>query len=382
MTQHAISSFICFRKQLRQMRNFFIKAHLWLSIPFGIIIAIICLTGAVLVFEEELMELYYPERYFVEEVKDEKLTLSQLTIKAQENLPDSVKVTGFRIFESPKRTYKLYVDKGKNLLINPYTGDITGTDGRSEFFYKTIRLHRFLLHSYKRGEDTPWGKMIVGYSTIGFAFIILSGLFIWFPKNRKSLKRHLKIKTNAGSFRFWYDLHVAGGFYASIFLLAMVLTGLTWSFSWYRSSFYSMLGGAYNKNSQSSHHYRNNNHSDEAIDYAQWDKVLSNMKERYTSYNTITIQNQNASVSLNKYGNIMASDKFLFDGENGNITKEILYKNESEYSKLRGWVWAVHSGKWGGIITRILTCITCLLGVSFAITGYYFWIKKKMAKKK
>ena len=38
------------------------------------------------------------------------------------------------------------------------------------------------------------------------------------------------ISVGRGFRRFWYDLHVAGGMYALFFLLAMALTGLTWSF--------------------------------------------------------------------------------------------------------------------------------------------------------
>ena len=56
------------------MKKFFAKIHLWLSIPFGIIIAIVCLTGAILVFETEILELCYPSRYFVKEVKGERLS--------------------------------------------------------------------------------------------------------------------------------------------------------------------------------------------------------------------------------------------------------------------------------------------------------------------
>ena len=55
------------------MRKLFAKIHLWLSIPFGIIIAIVCLTGAILVFETEILEICYPSRYFVKEVKGEPL---------------------------------------------------------------------------------------------------------------------------------------------------------------------------------------------------------------------------------------------------------------------------------------------------------------------
>ena len=66
------------------MRKFFAKVHLWLSIPFGIIIAIVCLTGAILVFETEILELGYPSRYFVKEVKGEPLSPAALIESARQ----------------------------------------------------------------------------------------------------------------------------------------------------------------------------------------------------------------------------------------------------------------------------------------------------------
>ena len=38
-------------------RKLFRKLHLWLSLPFGLIIMTTCLTGALLVFEKEITEL-------------------------------------------------------------------------------------------------------------------------------------------------------------------------------------------------------------------------------------------------------------------------------------------------------------------------------------
>ena len=76
------------------MRKFFAKVHLWLSIPFGIIIAIVCLTGAILVFETEILELGYPSRYFVKEVKGEPLSPAALIESARQQLPDSVRING------------------------------------------------------------------------------------------------------------------------------------------------------------------------------------------------------------------------------------------------------------------------------------------------
>ena len=338
------------------------------------------MTGAILVFEDEILEMRYPERYFVEEVKAEPLSPSVLVSKLQKHLPDSAEVTRIRCFDGADRTYKIYVSGADSYFVNPYTGEITGRDERSAFFSKTIRLHRFLMHSYKRGVDIPWGKMAVGYSTIAFIFIILTGLFVWYPKNKKALKNRLKIKLNGGNFRFWYDLHVAGGFYVSFFLLAMALTGLTWSFGWYRTGFYSLLGADMGKKSSGHHSSRPKGRYD--IDYLQWDKVYAELNARYPKYKTLTLDKGSASVGTGFYGNTFATDKFTVDEATGKITKESLYQDQDHYGKLRGWVWAFHSGGWGGMTTRILTCLSAFLGSIFAVTGYYFWVRKKLRKRK
>lgn len=69
------------------MKKFFAKIHLWLSIPFGIIIAIVCLTGAILVFETEILEFCYPSRYFVKEIKSEPLSPAVLMAPPTSNFP-------------------------------------------------------------------------------------------------------------------------------------------------------------------------------------------------------------------------------------------------------------------------------------------------------
>ena len=45
------------------MRRFFRKIHLWISVPIGLIISITCFTGAILVFEKEILALAHPHLY-------------------------------------------------------------------------------------------------------------------------------------------------------------------------------------------------------------------------------------------------------------------------------------------------------------------------------
>ena len=46
------------------------KIHLWLSIPLGLIITVICFTGATLVFEQDITRALNKNLYQVEVKKD------------------------------------------------------------------------------------------------------------------------------------------------------------------------------------------------------------------------------------------------------------------------------------------------------------------------
>ncbi|WP_455621014.1 PepSY domain-containing protein, partial [Parabacteroides sp.] len=114
--------------------------------------------------------------------------------------------------------------------------------------------------------------------------------------------------------------------------------------------------------------------------YTQWAEVLSALKSHYPDFNSITIQEGSATVSTARYGNTRGSDRYSFDPATGEITEVQLYKDLPKSGKIRGWIYSVHVGSWGGMTTRILTCLVSLLGTIFAITGYYFWIKKQFRK--
>ena len=56
------------------MKSIFRKLHLWLSLPFGVLITLICFSGAMLVFEQEVTEWMRPDLYRVERLSGPMLT--------------------------------------------------------------------------------------------------------------------------------------------------------------------------------------------------------------------------------------------------------------------------------------------------------------------
>ena len=380
------------------MKKAFRKIHLWLSVPFGLIITVICLSGAALVFEDEVTELCRRDLYYVEKVSGAPLPVEYLIEKVAGTLPDSVAVTGVSISSDAERAYQVNLSKPRraSVYVDQYTGEVKGRHERAPFFLTMFKLHRWLLDGMKPDGGIFWGKMIVGVSTLMFVFVLISGIVIWWPRTKKALKNSLKIAVGKGRRRFWYDLHVAGGMYALVLLLAMALTGLTWSFSWYRAGFYKVFGVEMKQRAghgalqtvhgtpQTAHGGKSGRNSSEegrgnrehTSPYACWQQVYEELKARNAGYKQITVSNGSASVSFECFGNQRAADRYAFNPQDGEITEVTLYKDTDASGKMRGWIYSVHVGSWGGMFTRILTFIAALLGGTLPLTGYYLWLRR------
>jgi len=63
------------RNRIENMKKIFRKIHLWLSVPFGLIITLVCFSGAMLVFENEANEWFRRDLYYVETVKESPLPM-------------------------------------------------------------------------------------------------------------------------------------------------------------------------------------------------------------------------------------------------------------------------------------------------------------------
>ena len=387
------------------MKKAFRKIHLWLSVPTGIIITLVCFSGAMLVFEKEITEAVKPELYFVKEAKGEPIPMQQLMEKVEETLPDSVSISGVTVFADSTRTYQVSLSKPRraSIYVNQYTGEVTGRSERLPFFDTMFHLHRWLL-----GSSSSVGKLLTGICTLVLVFILITGILMWLTNRNKPLKASLAIHVTKGWGRFWHDLHVAGGIYATIFLLAMALTGLTWSFSWYRTGFYACFGvessekgGAHGEGGNShgegrgsrgegrySHGDGRNNHEGKRGEgrgfhrrspYRHWDDVLNEVALKNPGYQQITLKPEVAEVVSEGRLSMRAADKYSYDRRSGEITDVQLYSAGKKDTKVRSGVYMVHTGSWGGFITRILNFLAAFIGATLPLTGYWLWFRRKRA---
>ncbi len=369
-------------------RKLFRTLHLWLSLPVGLIISAICFSGAMLVFEREITEILHNDLYFVSPA-EKPLPLDLLLQNCQKELPDSVAIVGVAISQNPRRAYQVNLSKPHraSLFVDQYTGEVKGRSERIAFFDTMSRLHSKLLAPTKsKGSKT--GKLVVGITTLLMVFILVSGIIVWTPRSIKGLKKSLKIEVRKGWRRLWYSLHIAGGVYTACILLVMALTGLTWSFSWYRQGVYALFGINAEGDRGSRHGIKEGaketppkkEKRESSSDFTHWQAVLDELATTHSTYKQITINNGLARISYDGIGNQRASDNYIFDDSNGTILSVQPYDEQPAVGKLQGWIMSLHVGNWGGILTRILAFFGALLGATLPLTGYYMWIVRKLPR--
>ena len=401
------------------MKYFLRQVHLWLSLPFGLMIILLCATGAILVFQTEWLKLFTPDHFYVEEVLDNTMPLDELIPVVEDQLPDSLTLGAVTISANPKQNYSFSLSglRHASVMVDPYSGKVRDISlpGQGGFFWSVFKLHRWLMMPMKRGEFA-WGKFIVGVSTIMFLLILISGIIIWIPKSIRMLKNRLTVKWNKGSYRRWFDFHLASGIYASIFLIAFCITGLTWSFDWYRDGFYKLMGVEVNsgnphaqahapQNAKAQPPAAQSNKNQNTINrtkrnivaqpvsqqkedlplpfnkYAIWDKVAKTLAQEHPNYSLISVRDGMAMLALDGAENTRSADRYFFNTQTGDITNIQYNKDfQTQRSKVHSWIYKIHVGKWAGFFSKFLSFIACLIGIALTITGYYLYFKKKMIR--
>lgn len=362
------------------MRRFFRFLHKWLSIPIGIVITIVCLTGALLVFQEEIEVLTNYSLYTTKDTSKNKIALDKLVPAI--NKESGMEIASVQVFPDKDRRYIVTMKKDAKTkyFADQYSGAIEGSHSSESKFFNVIKV----LHTSLGIKDKALGRKVIGVCTLLFVIILVSGLVLWFPRSNKKVLSNFRIVLGKGVPRAMYTLHNTLGFYACLILLLCALTGMVWSFGWYRNSVLSFFKEDAPQNREQPKKempmlkVKGTTMMDKgqkAMYYAHWQSLLDDIDAMYGSeYKYIQISNGTVSVQVNERSN----DRYMFNRNTGQIMKANLYEDKTSTVKVMGWVNSLHMGDYWGIWSKIFTFIAALIGASLPITGYYlFYIKQR-----
>jgi uncharacterized iron-regulated membrane protein len=220
------------------MKKVIYKIHLWLGLSIGLIVFVLAITGCIYAFQTEIQDKTQPYRFVAAQQKP-FLPPSQIQQIAEQALPNKAihsvlyadgsraAVVTFFHFE-PSYYYLVY--------INPYTGEVLKVKDMDTDFFRFILNGHFYLWL-----PPTIGQPVVASATLVFVLMLLTGIVLWFPKNRAAAKQRFTIKWNAKWRRQNFDLHSVLGFYSLWVALLFAFTGLVWGFEWFAKSYYTRL---------------------------------------------------------------------------------------------------------------------------------------------
>ncbi|RZJ23864.1 MAG: hypothetical protein EON51_00340 [Acinetobacter sp.] len=410
------------------LKKIFFQIHWFLGITAGLILSIMGVTGAIYSYEQPIQKWLNPDSYTVQVEKQDKLTPAELYQHFQKTDPE-MKINSITVAKDPTVSSSINIvkegaRKGYTMMINPYTAEVLPEVKSREFFKFIEQLHRNLTVG-------PVGKQITGACTLMLLIFIFSGLYLRWPK-KHSFKQWFMIKPQLKGRNFIWDLHAVVGTWVVVFFLIIACTGLTWSYGWWRSGLYTVMGveqqkeskgeaekprdgeergkreGSEPRNSATGNREKAisaNDHgaageqqrgekrekkglSPEQINLAlsqSWNGFNAQVGRDYSSITLNVPKKANGELEISFVDVIpqheRARNKATFDYQASAIKKMEIYEDKKLNEKIMSSILPVHRGSFFGPVYQFFAMLAALSMPLFFITGWMLYLKRRKQKK-
>jgi len=379
------------------------KLHLWLGLGIGFLIFIISITGALYVFKDEIENATRKDViYHNEQNIDQKQVLPIRTLEKAvvAQVKEKYPVHWVNIPIDKKMSYLFYWyehdPKGWNYFdefpiykvayVNPYNGKVLGAyDEKNGFFQIVKMIHwSFLLKQ-------SWGAYVVGIPVMIFVFMLISGIILWWPKNKAARKQRFSFKWK--NVKNWkrknYDLHNVLGFYASVFALIFSITGLFYAFLFVQSSIYFIFSGG--KTAYPDFSSITTKAPIELRTEGTLDKISNTVKAKYPDSYNFSIDLGHEHMDDHEHPNFEVyvkhlsysyhkSSSLIFDENSGELLHTHDMKDKNFGEKTVGANYDIHVGSILGLPTKIIAFIVSLICASLPVTGFMIWWGRRKKK--
>lgn len=394
-----------FKKKPSPFKKWTGKLHLWFGLTIGLIIFIVSITGTLFVFKDEVENFTRKEViYHNEQNIDQKqiLPIRVLEKMVDEQMKEKYPIHWVNVPVDKKMSYIFYWYEHdintwnyfdefpvyKSAYVNPYTGKVLKSfDEKNGFFSIVKSIHwSFLLKQ-------DWGKYVVGIPVIIFIIMLISGIILWWPKNRAARKQRFSF--NWKNVKTWkrknYDLHNVLGFYSSIFALIFSITGLFYAFFVVQAMIYFVFSGGETAYPDFSH--ITTKAPIEMRSESTLDKVINTVQQKYPDSFGFSIDLGHEHMDDHEHPNFSVFVKHLsysyhknssliFDENSGELLHTYNHEDKNLGEKTVAANYDIHVGSILGLPTKIIAFIVSLICASLPVTGFLIWWGRRKKTKK
>lgn len=389
-------------------RSLLFGSHVALGVSGGVIIFIMSVTGALLGFERQLIARFDglakvvppsapAERLPIDSILSlrsiEMASVASILIKADRTEPVSVR---FRARDQAAQ------------LVDPFAGTAVSAvpHGKTAEFMSWLRgWHRWLGVT---GEGRPLMRKFTGAANIAFFLLVLSGLYIWWPKRlsraafRTAAVFNPRLRGKARDFNW----HNSLGFWSAIPLAFVIATGAFISYQWpgqwmdrlwgsekERAAAIKAMntpeapaGGAQPRvsgtatitaASEQSSRDSSRDRAAPTLTFASLDGMLSAVQQTRPEWQSITITTAAPRDSVVQLavaeGNTYRPDlktQFFFNAHSGELVRTTNFDSLSASRKIRGWTRFGHTGEIFGVTGQAVATFVSVVGAILVYTGF------------
>lgn len=382
------------------MRNKIKKLHRWLGLSSGLIVFIVSITGCLYVFKDEIQNSLRKDKIFHQETAIQHKTilpLRELEKKVQQQVPEKYPLHWVEIPMDKSRSYKFHYyetnPKGwnyfqelviyKTVYVNPFTGKVLGVEDEKHGFFNIVKfIHWSLL------LNSEWGTYVVGIPVLIFVILLISGIILWWPKNKNARKQRFSFQWKNG--KSWkrknYDVHSILGFYASFVALIISVTGLYYAFFVVQAAIYFLFSGGSTQLPNFDHF-----HTKAPIEMrtaSTLDTIAQKVEQLHPTAFAYTIdlghphlddhEHANFSIYVKQLGHSYhINHALIFDENSGQLLHQHKHSDKNLGEKAISANYDTHVGSIFGLPTKILAFLASLICASLPITGFMIWYGRR-----
>ncbi|MEX5395398.1 PepSY domain-containing protein [Acinetobacter baumannii] len=371
-------------------KKFLFQIHWFLGISAGLILSIMGVTGAIYSYDQQILKWVNTDSYVVQAQSSPKLTPAQLYQHFTTIQPE-IKINSITIAKDPTASSVVNIEKegerrGYNMMVNPYTAQVLPEVQGRKLLLLIQQIHRNLT----AGE---FGKQITGVCALMLIYFVLSGLYLRWPK-KHSTRQWLAVKPKLKGRNFIWDLHAVVGTWVIVFYLLFACTGLYWSYDWWRSGMFKVLGVEQPKMQGHSGSGRNKDQLPKIqLDNAQLVTALNQTWSGFNNqigrdYSTLTVnlpKKDDGKIELSFVDatpqHERARNQAVYNYKTANIEKMELYEDKKLNQKIMSSMLPVHRGSFFGPVYQFVAMLASLAMPLFFVTGWMLYLKRRKQKK-
>ncbi|RXJ94255.1 sulfite reductase [Arcobacter sp. AHV-9/2010] len=375
-------------------KSFWFQLHWLLGIVFGLTLFIVGISGAILSYEKEILRFINKDTYSVKIPSDKQILTTKEILEEYQSLNKDAKINSISFSSDKSESVVLNLAdpnnrKDKNIFINPYTAEVLPDIKGKDFFQFFFVLHRWLAFE---GEARTIGKNIVAITTIVCLILTIGGLVVYWPRIKTNFLNSFTFSFKHKKRAFVSTMHSAVGMWVIPFFLLLCLTGLYWSYDWYRSAIFTVMQVEQAKRAASSQQTKIDKKEDiKAVSFDNHQKVVDIFNQNVSK----DYKNARLSLTPNKDGlytitylyadatHFKESNSIQIDISKLAVVKESKFEDKKLNEQLMSSMLPLHSGEYFGWIGQFLMFLASSLMALFVITGYMLYydrLKKKRAK--